>query len=75
VNRKLRLKAMTVAATVVLMGVVSVAPASGAAGDTGSSGANAGCVGWLSSIGFNASNFGGGEQVAILAPQKLAGFC
>jgi hypothetical protein len=66
---------MIVAATVLPLGVVSVAPASGAAGDSGNSGAHVSCVGFLSSLGFNASNFGGGQQVAILAPQKLTSGC
>jgi hypothetical protein len=72
-SRTSRLKAIIVTAAVV--GVVSAAPASGDAGVNGNSGAHAGCVGFLSSLGFNASNFGGGQQVAILAPQKLSGEC
>jgi hypothetical protein len=73
--RTFRLNAMIVAATVVPLGLFSVAPAFGAAGDNGNAGANAGCIGLLSSNGFNASNLGGGDQVRILAPQKGPGGC
>ena len=72
-SKTTRLKSMIVTATV--LAAVSAAPASGDAGVNGNSEANAGCVGFLSSLGFNASNFGGGQQVAILAPQKIAGLC
>jgi hypothetical protein len=73
-NRVFRFKAMIVALTVMPLGLVSAASASGAAGDSGNSGANAGCLGLLSSHGYNGSNLGG-QNVAILAPQKGSGGC